>query len=185
MTERQKSSQPKQRLGDLTAQLNGIVPGSKPPIHLWNPEFCGDIAIEIRADGSWWHEGTEMRRKELVNLFASILRREEDGEYYLVTPVEKCRIKVALHPLLIIDVDHAIDDQGNDTLILALNTGGAVPLDEAHPLKLEPDANNAAYVDLDHGLSAIFSRAAWYRLVELVDENGCISSAGLKFSLIS
>ena len=70
-----------------------------PPLHLWHPALSGDIPIRIAADGRWYHDGTVIRRESLVRLFASILRREEDGHYYLVTPAEKWRISVELHPL--------------------------------------------------------------------------------------
>lgn len=155
-----------------------------PPVAKWQPAFCGDMDMEIRADGSWWHEGTAIRRPELVRLFASILRREADGDYYLVTPVEKVRIRVALHPLTVIDADWADNARGEPTLWLRLNTGGRVPLDGDHPLALEPRAANAAYVALDNGLTALFSRAAWYRLVEAVSSDGVICSAGSHFTLI-
>ena len=75
-----------------------------PPLPLWHPPLSGDIAIRIAADGSWYHEGTLIQRKSLVRVFASILRREEDGEYYLVTPGAKWRIEVELHPLIDTDI---------------------------------------------------------------------------------
>ena len=65
-----------------------------PPVEKWHPEYCGEMDMVIRADGSWWHEGTRITREPLVRLFASILRQDEDGETYLVTPVEKIRIEV-------------------------------------------------------------------------------------------
>ena len=75
-----------------------------PPLHLWQPALSGDIAIRITAEGDWYHEGGKIERDALVRLFASILRREDDGEYYLVTPGEKWRIVVELHPLMVIDI---------------------------------------------------------------------------------
>lgn len=141
---------------------------SGPPLHLWHPPLSGEIDIEIRADGSWWHEGGEIRRQALVRLFASILRREEDGEYYLVTPVEKWRLRVELCPLLVTDVD---DEDGQ--LVLQLNTGRRLRVDAAHPLYLVAEREHAAAVRLEHGLSALFGRAAWYRLVAMaVEQDG-------------
>lgn len=162
----------------------GSINGRKPaPLHLWNPEHCGDSNMEIRSDGTWYHEGTPIRRAELMRLFAGILRRESDGDYYLVTPVEKCRVEVALHPLLVIDVS-PLENVALPTLALTLNAGGTVLLNAEHPLALEPRAEGAAYVHLDHGLTALFSRAAWVRFVEMADENGVIESAGQRFSLL-
>ena len=81
--------------------INGRHPA---PLHLWNPDYCGEVDMAIAADGTWFHEGVPIKRAELWQLFAGILRREDDGEYYLVTPVEKCRVSVALHPLIITDI---------------------------------------------------------------------------------
>ena len=69
------------------ASINGRQPA---PLHLWNPNFCGDVDMAISADGTWYHEGMPIKRAELWQLFAGILRREDDGDYFLVTPVEKC-----------------------------------------------------------------------------------------------
>lgn len=169
-------------LGQLTESLGSVTGNAAPPIHLWNPAHCGDIDIEIRADGSWWHEGSQIRRMELVKLFASILRREDDGCYYLITPVEKARIRVELHPLVVIDFE-TVQGVEPSTVMLFLNTGGQIPLDADHPLALEPKAAGAAFVQVDRGLTALFSRAAWYRLVDALDETGSIESAGQRFQL--
>lgn len=136
-----------------------------PPLHLWNPDLSGDIPIRIATDGSWYHDGDLIQRDSLVALFASILRREEDGEYYLVTPVEKWRLQVELHPLVVIDIER----QG-DCLVATLNTGRAVQIGADHPLFLEPAVGGVAAIELWHGLTALFSRNAWYRLVELAEE---------------
>ena len=154
-----------------------------PPVERWHPEHCGDIGMEIREDGSWWHEGSPIRRNELVQLFASILRLEEDGQYYLVTPVEKVVVKVALHPLRVIDAE-PLAGHLRDVLILTLNTGGQIPLDTRHTLTPEPRAANAAYITLDNGLTALFTRAAWYRLVNQADDSGAIVSDGRRLSLM-
>jgi hypothetical protein len=139
--------------------------------------------MEIREDGSWWHEGSPIRRNELVQLFASILRLEEDGQYYLVTPVEKVVVKVAFHPLRVIDAE-PLAGHLPDVLILTLNTGGQIPLDTRHTLTPEPRAANAAYITLDNGLTALFTRAAWYRLVNQADDSGAIVSDGRRLSLM-
>ena len=161
------------------ASINGRHPA---PLHLWNPDYCGDIDMAIRADGTWYHEGMPIKRAELWQLFAGILRREEDGDYFLVTPVEKCRVAVALHPLIINDFEQRVSD-GESELIAVLNAGGRFVVSGQHPLRLEPRANGAAYVTLPHGLSALCSRPAWYRLAELADTTHCIESAGARFSL--
>ena len=154
-----------------------------PPLHLWHPPLSGDIDIRITPDGNWYHNGGLIKREALVRLFASILRREDDGHYYLVTPGEKWRIQVELHPLLVTDVE-----EGGDGLLHAtLNTGKQVPIDAEHPLFLEPKVGDIAALTLDHGLTALFTRAAWYRLVEMgseiSDEPPVISSGDYSFIL--
>ena len=186
-------------LGQLAAAVSGAVAASDvrsplaapdwvtarqpPPVERWHPEHCGDIGMEIREDGSWWHDGSPIRRSELVQLFASILRLEADQQYYLVTPVEKVIVSVALHPLRIIDAE-PLAGHSPEVLILTLNTGGQIPLDRRHTLTPEPRAADAAYVTLDNGLTALFTRAAWYRLVNQADEKGSIMSDGRSLSLM-
>ncbi len=165
-------------LEDIENQLGEGRNYDSPPLHLWHPELSGDIAIEITADGSWYHEGELIRRESLVRLFASILRREDDGEYYLVTPVEKWRLQVELHPLVVTDV---AEEEGK--LVLTLNTGKQVTVGDEYPLFLEDRMDNVAGVSLWHGLTALCSRNAWYRLVELADGDGFVRSGDYIFSL--
>ena len=154
--------------------IQGQVPEGRnydsPPLHLWNPELSGDIDILIKADGSWYHDGGKISREALVRLFASILRREDDGEYYLVTPAEKWRIQVEVHPLMVIDVRWG---EGSDegTLQATLNTGKMVDINTQHPLFLEAAMENVAAIKLPHGLAALFSRNAWYRLVDMAERH--------------
>jgi len=157
-----------------------------PPLHLWHPPLSGDIDIRIDANGEWYHEGTKIGREALVRLFASILRREDDGEYYLVTPGEKWRIEVELHPLMVIDFAQVGSDAGQ-VVTATLNTGRQVELGPEHPLSLDERVSEVAVVALDHGLSALCTRAAWYRLAALADDSsgapGVISN-GQRYSLL-
>lgn len=156
----------------------------KPPIQNWHPELSGDIDIEIRSDGRWFHEGGEIRRHELVRLFASILRREQDGHYYLVTPVEKWRIRVVDQPLLVVDLEC-----GAEQLLVKTNAGDWISLDAQHPLEVSADSDSGEpypTVQLAHGLRAKVARAVFYRLVELGSEDSgqlWVQSAGQRFSL--
>jgi hypothetical protein len=151
-----------------------------PPLDQWHPPLSGDIDIEIAEDGTWFHEGGEIQRDALVQLFASILRREEDGQYYLVTPAEKWRIRVARHPLMVVGVD-ASGEGGEAVITATLNTQRQVALDAAHNLTLDPDG--IPVLSLDHGLTALFNRNAWYQLVDLADEEATVVSCGQVFSL--
>ena len=152
-------------LEQLQRQVEGGSAQSLPPLHLWNPPLSGDIDIVIRADGTWWHEGDPIRRAPLVQLFASILRREDDGEYYLVTPVEKWRVQVECLPLIGVDVERI-----DDSLEVRLNTERRVRVGVDYPLRLLAEPENAIAVDLENGLSALLARAAWYRLAEEIEE---------------
>jgi len=150
-----------------------------PPLHLWHPPLSGDIAIRIEPDGSWYHEGAKIERESLVRLFASILRREDDGDYYLVTPHEKWRIEVALHPLLVTDFDR-LRVEGRPLLIATLNTQKQVEVSNECPLYLDSGAGNVAVLRLPHGLTALSTRAAWYRLIDMAEseDGGAVLRSG-------
>lgn len=156
-----------------------------PPLEQWHPELSGDIDITIRADGSWYHEGEVIARDSIVRLFASILRREDDGEFYLVTPGEKWRIQVELHPLIVTDINRVETTEGG-LLRATLNTGKTVDIGEKHPLFLETRKGSVAAVKLPHNLCALFSRNAWYRLVDMAEPDQsppAVISAGQTYIL--
>lgn len=159
---------------------------TSPPLHLWHPALSGDIPIHIAADGTWHHDGGVIQRESLVRLFASILRREDDGEYYLVTPAEKWRIEVELHPLLVTDISR--EEKAGDSLLQAtLNTGTTLQVGAEHPIELDPRLGGIPVLQLDHGLSALFSRAAWYRLADMareLDGVPTVSSGCYHFALV-
>ncbi len=157
-----------------------------PPLHLWDPPLSGDIDIRIDKEGRWVHEGVEIERDSIVRLFASILRREDDTEYYLVTPGEKWRIEVEALPLLVIDVDKVKGDSPEEVIEATLNTGKRVTIGSEHELYLENAHDNIAAIRLDHGLCALFNRSAWYRLVEMseqIEGRACVASAGEVFPI--
>jgi uncharacterized protein len=157
------------QLDKIEQQLGGRRNYDAPPLHLWNPQYSGDIDIRIDRSGQWFHDGDPILREAIVRIFASILRREEDGHYYLVTPVEKWRIQVEQHPLSVIDV---YQEEGGSRLLARLNTEKSIVIDAGHSLYLDPDAGDVAVLQLDHQLTALFSRAAWYRLVEEFGNDG-------------
>ena len=174
-------------LESVTAQVESNRDFDSPPLQLWHPALCGDIPIRINAQGTWYHDGGEIKRESLVRLFASILRREEDGEYYLVTPSEKWRIEVESHALLVTDI-HVLEVAGVQVLEATLNTGTRIPVSEQHPLFLDPAVGDIAALVLHHGLTALFTRPAWYRLVDLAEprENSLILRSGLfEFRLLT
>ena len=155
-------------LETLTAKLETPRNYEAPPLHLWYPELSGDIPIYIDAQGDWYHDGSKIERESLIRLFASILRREDDGEYYLLTPAEKWRIRVERHALLVTDIS-AREEGGEQLLVATLNTGKQLLVSAENPLFLDEAAGQVAALNLPHGLTALCTRAAWYRLVELAE----------------
>jgi hypothetical protein len=148
---------------------------SQPPIHLWHPELSGDIDITIRANGDWYHEGGLIKRLQLVKLFASILRRESDGDYYLVTPVEKWRLKVEDAPLVIVDMD--VENQGTpqQTIIFTNNVERLYPAGDKYPLVVKHaglGGQAVPYLPLENGLLATLNRPVFYRLVDIAETDG-------------
>ena len=139
-----------------------------PPVHLWNPPFCGDIDMRIARDGTWFHEGTPIGRPALVKLFAGILKREGD-RFFLVTPVEKVGITVDDAPF--VAVDFTVADEGPDqTLTFTTNVGDSVPLDADHALRIDRDpvtGEPSPYIHIRRGLEALIDRKSFYRLVDL------------------
>ena len=160
----------------------------KPPLDAWHPPLSGDMDMRIDVAGDWYHEGVKIQRQPLVNLFASILRREDDGEYYLLTPVEKWRIRVDDAPLLAVDADCAREDN-QQKWMFTLNTGERVLLDTEHALLIDMDAESdepRPYLRLDRGLCARIARTVFYRLVDAAEMQGGqfgIRSAGQWFVL--
>lgn len=159
-----------------------------PPVHLWNPEFCGDLDMRIARDGTWFYLGTPIGRPELVRLFSTILRREGD-KYFLVTPVEKVGITVDDAPFVAVDFE--VGGQGTDqVLVFETNVGDKVQASEETPIRVvrNPDTGEPSpYVMVRAGLEALIDRKSFYRLVDLsAHENGWFGlwSDGLFFPII-
>jgi hypothetical protein len=152
----------------LAAAARAASHKGPPPVHLWDPPFCGDIDIRIARDGTWFYLGTPIGRAPLVKLFSSILKREGD-RYFLVTPVEKVGITVEDAPLVAVDFDRA--GEGRDqTLTFTTRTEDTVPLSSDHPLRVERDpatGEPAPYIHVRRGLWALIDRKSFYRLAEL------------------
>jgi uncharacterized protein len=140
-----------------------------PPVEKWNPPFCGDIDMEIRADGTWFYMGTPIGRAPLVRLFSTVLRRDEDGKTYLVTPVEKVGIRVVDAPFLAVEMQ-VTEREGHQVLTFRTNVGDVVEAGEEHPLRFEIAGENRElkpYILVRGRLEALVSRAVMYDLVEL------------------
>lgn len=139
--------------------------GGLPPVHLWNPPYCGEMDLEIRADGTWWHEGSPIGRPAMVRLFSTILKREGD-RHYLVTPVEKIGIRVEDAPFIAVDADIAAD-----AITFTTNVGDTVTAGPDDPIRVETrDGHPRPYVHVRAGLQALIDRKTFYRLAAAASE---------------
>ncbi len=152
----------------LASAARTATKGGLPPVHLWNPDFCGDLDMRIARDGTWFYLGTPIGRPELVRLFSTILRK--DGEdYYLVTPVEKVGITVDDAPFVAVDFE--VEGSGKDqTLTFETNVGDFATAGPDHPIRVERDAETgepSPYVLIRANLEALIDRKSFYRLVDI------------------
>jgi hypothetical protein len=145
--------------------------GGLPPVHLWNPPYCGEIDMRIGADGTWYYQKTPIGRPALVKLFASILKREE-GRYYLVTPVEKCGIVVEDVPFMAVEVRRE-DTPAGPALKFRTNVGEDIVCGPENRLRFERQARSGGYkpyLNVRRDLWAKATRPVYYDLVELGEQ---------------
>jgi uncharacterized protein len=161
------ASEPLKGLNELSrdlAKAKGL-----PPVHLWNPPFCGDINMRIAADGLWFYMNSPIGRLPLVKLFSSVLRLDDDGKYYLVTPVEKCGITVDDAPFLAIRM--RVEGEGAARIIhFETQIEEEVAVGPEHPLRFTDEPGTGGlkpYVVIRRNLEALVSRALFYDLVAL------------------
>jgi hypothetical protein len=159
----------------LTAMIARASRAGKgpPPVERWEPPFCGDIDMEIRRDGSWFYMGTPIGRQAMVDLFASVLRKDGDGKTYLVTPVEKLGIRVEDAHFSIVEI--TVAGAGETQVIVArTNTGDVVEAGPEHPLWFETEAATGGlkpYIRVRGRLDGLLTRAAMLNLVEAGEES--------------
>jgi hypothetical protein len=140
----------------------GMTPSARPRID------CGDLDMRIAADGSWYYRRSRIDRPALVKLFASVLRKEPDGSYWLVTPVERGRVEVDDVPFVAVEAE--VRGEGRERRIaLRTNVERWVEVGAAHSLRAGtgPDGQGRVYVGLERGLEAVLARPVWYELLEL------------------
>ena len=159
--------------GVSLAELERLLDERKlPPVDSWHPEHCGDSGMRILSDGTWLHEGRRIARPAMVRLFSTILRREPDGTFVLVTPVEKLAIAVDSTPFIAVEMRS--EGSGRDRrLAFRLNTDDVVLLGPDHPLKMaEGDHGPSPRILVRGGLEATLARPVYYELAELALEEG-------------
>lgn len=144
------------------------------PVHLWNPDYCGELDIRIARDGLWHYLGTPIGRPQLVRLFASVLRRDADDRYYLVTPVEKIGITVDDVPFVAVDF-HVEGEGSGQSLVFLTNVGDEAAAGPENPIRLERNEKTGEptpYVLIRGRLEARIDRKSFYRLVDIGEVKG-------------
>ncbi len=176
-----KSSAPRPELEDMqegTSMLEALVAraGSHgknlPPVELWYPDFCGEIDMVIKRDGTWFYMGTPIGRAPLVRLFSTVLRKDDDGKTYLVTPVEK--IEITVEDAHFVAVEMSQQGKGKDqVLTFRTNVGDVVEASDQNPLRFEIVKENQGvkpYLLVRGRLEALVSRAVMYDLIALGED---------------
>lgn len=156
--------------GLTTAAGNAASGKGLPPVHLWNPPFCGDLDMRIASDATWFYQGTPIGRPALVRLFSTILKRE-DGKHFLVTPVEKVGIRVDDAPFLAVEMLKQRNERGA-LLEFRTNVDDWVTCDGEHRLRFEraTDGGLTPYLHVRADLWAKVTRALYYDLVDMGEE---------------
>jgi uncharacterized protein len=177
---------PEQALQGLEA-ASAIRKRGPAPVHLWNPPYCGEINMRIASDGTWFYNNSPIGRLPLVQLFSSILRRDED-RYVLVTPVERVGIRVDDAPFLAVEM--MIEEKpAGQVLTFRTSVEDFVTVDQDHPLRFERGAADGLkpYVRVRGDLWALVKRALFYDLVELGETREDwfgVSSSGVFFPMV-
>jgi len=187
----QETEQARQGLDAIADVARAAARKGPPPVHLWNPPFCGDLDMRIASDGTWFYLKTPIGRAALVKLFASVLKREGD-KYFLVTPVEKCGIVVDDAPFLAVELKVAQGDRGR-ALHFRTNVDDWVACGRGHALRFEREPATGGlkpYLHVRGDLWAKVTRALFYDLVELGEQRDIdgrrmfgVASAGEFFAM--
>ena len=143
-----------------------------PPVDKWNPDFCGDLDIQIKRDGTWFYMGTPIGRQPLVRLFSTVLRKDEDGKTYLVTPVEKVGITVEDAPFVAVEMN-ASGESESQVLTFRTNVGDLVECGPDNPLRFDIIGKTdqlKPYVLVRGRLEALLARPVMYELISQGEE---------------
>lgn len=171
-------------LESITAQIKAQG-DNIPPVELWDPPYCGEMDLQIKANGDWYHAGTLFKRLSLVKLLSSVLKKEQD-EYFLVTPVEKIKITVDDAPFVL--TQWHWQDENKTIMMVSNNVGNEFILDDTHPITLN-DAGEV-YITVRRNLLAKVHRNVYYQWIDLAKETKTdkgteliFTSADCQFSL--
>ncbi|MGB7409198.1 MAG: DUF1285 domain-containing protein [Pontixanthobacter sp.] len=154
-----------------------------PPVESWSPEQTGDSGMRIAADGTWFHDGSKVKRPAMVRAFASLLTRDDSGDYWLVMPFQKLSIEVADAPFIAVDAMQRVDD-----IALRINTDELVLAGPDNRLIARGNRDTPAiYCDVRRGLEARLNRSTYEQLAEIALAQGddwTVTSQGERFSLL-
>jgi len=160
---------------DFAELLNSVnsIKEKYPPVHLWNPDLCQGVEMNIDREGNWFYQGSIIGREKLKILFSRILKFEK-GNYYLVTPVEKILVNVDIAPYMIIDYE--VDSQ-KEKIILKTNLDLSIPLDKEHIMELKKIGDELIpFVQVRDNIEGFVSRSVYYSLIEIAISQGSSSS---------
>ncbi len=155
-------------IGLASLQRDAAAGRGLPPVERWHPAHCGDIDIRIARDGTWFHQGTPIGRKELVRLFSTILRKDGDG-FHLVTPAEKMRIVVEDAPFLAVLLNAEGEGRAQN-LVFTTNVGDETLASAENSIRVVNDPSThepRPYVHVRRGLEARIARSVFYQLADL------------------
>jgi len=167
--EKQKTKQDQTFLSGLQSSLGRFAARGPAPVHLWNPGHCGEIGLWIAADGTWYYQNSPIGRRALVRLFSTVMRKDEDGCHYLVTPVEKIAIDVEDAPFQAVTMTISGDAPWSQVLSFTTNCGDEVSAGSDHPLRFARAESNQGikpYILVRGRLEALVTRALSYDLIE-------------------
>ncbi len=139
---------------------------SIPPLDQWHPKHCGAMDLKVLANGEWWHDGQLIKRQALIDLFSTVLWKE-DGKFYLKTPVEQIEIQVEDEPLFVNQVD-MLELENKRYIQFTTTTQDVIVVDDEHPIFMrEYQGELRPYVHVRFGINALIQRAAFFHLVEM------------------
>jgi hypothetical protein len=161
-------------LGGLQALIEraGDKKRGNAPVEMWNPDYCGELDMVIKSDGTWFYMGTPIGRQRLVDLFATVLRKDEDGETYLVTPVERIKIQVEDAHFIAVEMN-AKGDGAAQVLTFRTNVGDVVEAGPENPLRfvtVEENDGIKPYLSVRGRLEALLARPVMYELISHGEE---------------
>ena len=158
-------------LTEIISKLENQEGKKLPLVHLWNPPLCENVEMKINSKGDWFFNNSPINRKKMVQLFSTVLRRDEE-DYFLVTPVEKIKVVVEKKPFVIIDFEIK-EEEKNQTIFFLTNTNDVVKLSKSNKLTVEIEENTKEpfpYIEVRDRLEALISRNVFYKLVDLAKE---------------